>query len=399
VRLNRYLSLCGHGSRRGCEQIILDGRVMVNNKRCTDLATAITDDDHVTVDGKPTVMRAGIVLAFHKPRGYVCTRDDESGRQTIYDLLPAKYQNLHHVGRLDKESEGLLLLTNQGDLTHRLMHPSEGMEKEYEVRLETEFNKDHLVKLLNGVMTEEGYAKAERVWMQNPYVLHIILKQGLKRQIRLMLYVIGHEVERLTRTRIGGLLLKGLPRGGWKELTEHEVAHYFKKTETKPKKATKATTKVADDGDEHFAPRAKPAPAHRDDVRTRRKLPEKRRTAPSTYKPIEKKVKARGFEHEVPAEPAKPVREAPQADKPRYGSKPGFKGKPKYGSKSAGDGPVKDLPPFEDRPKTSRAASKQGKPSFASKSARPSTGKRSFTSRPSGKKPSGGKGGRSSRSR
>jgi hypothetical protein len=214
-----------------------------------------------------------------------------------------------------------------------------------------------------------------------------------------MLYVLGHEVERLTRTRIGGLLLKGLPRGGWKELTEHEVAHYFKKTETKPKKAAKAATKVVDDGDDHFAPRAKPASAHRDDVRTRRKLPEKRRTAPSTYKPIEKKVKARGFEHEVPAEPAKPSREAPQAEKPRYGSKPGFKGKPKYGSKSAGDGPVKDLPPFEDRPKTSRAASKQGKPSFASKSARPSTGKRPFTSRPSSKKPSGGKGGRSSRSR
>lgn len=398
MRLNRYLSLCGLGSRRGCEQIILDGRVMVNNRRCTELATEVADEDHVTVDSRPVTVRSSIVLAFHKPRGYVCTRDDERDRQTIYDLLPAKYQNLHHVGRLDKESEGLLLLTNQGDLTHRLMHPSEGVEKEYEVRLETEFNKDHLVKLLNGVMTEEGYAKAERVWMQNPYVLHIILKQGLKRQIRLMLYALGHEVERLTRTRIGGLLLKGLPRGGWKELTEHQVAQYFKKVENKPKKVIKgAAANAPEDGDDHFAPATKPLHAHRDDVRTRRKLPEKRRTAPSTYVPRPKR-KPRGFEHEVPAEPAKPSDEAPQADKPRYGSKPGFKGKPKYGSKSAGDGPAKDRPPFEDHPTRPRASTKHGKPSFASKSARPSTSRRT-SSRPSGRKPSGGKGGRSSRSR
>lgn len=299
MRLNRYLSLCGLGSRRGCEQIILDGRVMVNSKRVTELATEISDDDHVTVDGKPVVVRAGLVVAFHKPRGYVCTRSDERDRQTIYDLLPGKYQNLHHVGRLDKDSEGLLLLTNQGELTHRLMHPSEGVEKEYEVRLETEFSKDHLSRLLDGVMTEEGYAKAERVWMQNPYVLHIILKQGLKRQIRLMLYALGYEVERLTRTRIGGLLLKGLPRGGWKELTEHQVAHCFKKSGDKPAKKPKAeSASGSDEGDDHFAPR--PVAKERDAIRPKkRRLPEKRRTAPSTYVPRPAR-KPRGFEQEAP---------------------------------------------------------------------------------------------------
>ena len=306
MRLNRHLSLCGLGSRRGCEQIILDGRVMVNSKRITELATEVSDGDHVTVDGKPVAVRAGLVVAFHKPRGYVCTRSDERDRQTIYDLLPGKYQNLHHVGRLDKDSEGLLLLTNQGDLTHRLMHPSEGVEKEYEVRIETEFSKDHLSRLLDGVMTEEGYAKAERVWMQNPYVLHIILKQGLKRQIRLMLYALGYEVERLTRTRIGGLLLKGLPRGGWKELTDHQVAHYFKKTTDKPTKKPKATSSgESDDGDDHFAPR--PAAKDRDAIRTKkRRLPEKRRTAPSTYIPRPAR-KPRGFEQEAPAPKTKGV--------------------------------------------------------------------------------------------
>lgn len=302
MRLNRYLSLCGHGSRRGCEQIILDGRVMVNSKRVTELATEVADEDHVTVDGKPVSARAGLVVAFHKPRGYVCTRSDERDRQTIYDLLPGKYQNLHHVGRLDKESEGLLLLTNQGELTHRLMHPSEGVEKEYEVRLETEFSKDHLSRLLDGVMTEEGYAKAERVWMQNGYVLHIILKQGLKRQIRLMLYALGYEVERLTRTRIGGLLLKGLPRGGWKELTDHQVAHFFKKTSGKPtKKPRTAATEGSDGGDDHFAPKS--AIKHRDAIGPKkRRLPEKRRTAPSTYIPKPAR-KPRGFEQATPPEP------------------------------------------------------------------------------------------------
>jgi len=145
------------------------------------------------------------------------------------------------------------------------MHPSEGVEKEYEVRLETEFSKDHLSRLLDGVMTEEGYAKAERVWMQNPYVLHIILKQGLKRQIRLMLYALGDEVERLTRTRIGGLLLKGLPRGGWKELTEHQVAHCFKKSGTNrrrnprphpPAEATKGMTTSPQDRSPRSATRS-----------------------------------------------------------------------------------------------------------------------------------------------
>lgn len=357
MRLNRYLSLCGHGSRRGCEQIILDGRVMVNNKRCTDLATNITDEDHVTVDSRPVIKRASIVLAFHKPRGYVCTRDDERDRQTIYDLLPAKYQNLHHVGRLDKESEGLLLLTNQGDLTHRLMHPSEGVEKEYEVRLETEFNKDHLVKLLNGVMTEEGYAKAERVWMQNPYVLHIILKQGLKRQIRLMLYVLGHEVERLTRTRIGGLLLKGLPRGGWKELTESQVAHYFKKTESKSVKKPKATSSSAsDEEDDHFAPKSPARDRDRDAIRPKkRRLPERRRTAPSTYVP---RPARKPRDYEQPA--TKPESKASPAGPPS----PATGGKTRPDPKAAraarlpGFGPMAETPAPAPKKKRSSRISK-----------------------------------------
>lgn len=252
MRLNRYLSLCGLGSRRGCEDLIRQGRVTVNKQVVTELATTVGDEDEVTADGKPVRPARPIVLVLNKPKGYLCTREDTHERATIYDILPTKFQHLHHVGRLDKDSEGLILLTNRGDLSHRLLHPSEGVEKEYEVRLETEFNPEHIPKLVHGVMTAEGFARAERVFMDSVWKVHVVLKQGLKRQIRLMFYEIGYEVERLVRTRIGGLKLFGLPKGGWKELTEAEVERYFfapmrgaAKERAKPKPAAESDDELA----------------------------------------------------------------------------------------------------------------------------------------------------------
>lgn len=234
MRLNRYLSLCGLGSRRGCEQIILDGRVSINGKTCRELATQVGDEDSVTVDGRPVRPAHGIVIALHKPRGYLCTRSDTHDRATIYDLLPTKFQQLHHVGRLDKESEGLILLTNRGDLSQRLSHPSEGVEKEYEVTTDKPVDPAALTKLTKGVHTMEGFARAERAWLKTAQRLHVILKQGLKRQIRLMMYQLGYEVERLVRIRIGWLPLKGMPKGGWRELTESEVQRFFAGEKRKP---------------------------------------------------------------------------------------------------------------------------------------------------------------------
>lgn len=229
VRLNRFLSQCGLGSRRGCEQLVLEGRVGLNGRQVKDLATQVNEGDEVTVDGRPVRTEAGVVIALHKPRGYICSRSDERDRSTIYDLLPKKFQTLHHVGRLDKESEGLILLTNRGDLSHRLIHPSQGAEKEYEVIVDKPLDQAVMAKLVKGMLTEEGHAKAERAWMITEYRAHLVLKQGLKRQIRLMLYQLGFEVERLTRTRIGWLELKGLPRGGWKELSTAEVERFLSK--------------------------------------------------------------------------------------------------------------------------------------------------------------------------
>ncbi len=232
MRLNRYLSQCGLGSRRGCEQLILEGRVSLNGNLVKDLGTQVSSEDKVVVDGRTVRTETEVVLVLNKPRGYVCTRSDERDRMTIYDLLPKQYQTLHHVGRLDKDSEGLLLLTNRGDLSHRLIHPSMGAEKEYEVVVDQPLDQSIMAKLVKGMMTEEGHAKAERAWMITDYRAHLVLKQGLKRQIRLMMYQLGFEVERLTRTRIGWLELRGVPKGGWKELSATEVERFFSKEGT-----------------------------------------------------------------------------------------------------------------------------------------------------------------------
>lgn len=223
MRLNKFLSSCGLGSRRGVEAIILEGRVRINGQVCTELGTQVESTDEVVVDTRKVRPNKPVVIALHKPKGYVCTRDDEHARHTIYDLLPAKLRTLAHVGRLDMDSEGLLLLTNQGDLSHQLAHPTHGLEKEYEVQLEKPFDPALLEKLTHGLHIEEGFAKAERAWIIGHYKLGLVLKQGLKRQIRHMLYRVGYEVKRLVRVRIGNLPLTGIPEGGFRELKSDEV--------------------------------------------------------------------------------------------------------------------------------------------------------------------------------
>lgn len=249
MRLNRYLSQCGLGSRRGCEQLILEGRVSINGHVIRDLATQVSEDDRVVADGKPVKTETGVVIALHKPRGYICSRSDEKDRMTIYSLLPKLFQTLHHVGRLDKDSEGLLLMTNRGELSHRLIHPSMGAEKEYEVIVDKPMDQTTMAKLVKGMLTEEGQAKCERAWMITEYRAHVVLKQGLKRQIRLMFYQLGFEVERLTRTRIGWLELKNLQKGGWKQLTEVEIERFFSKEGGTGRPAKVAKKRPAESGE------------------------------------------------------------------------------------------------------------------------------------------------------
>lgn len=224
VRLNKYLASCGVGSRRRCDEWIREGRVDVNGSPCLDLATRVQPGDHVRVDGKRVSPRVPLVVAFHKPRGHVCTRDDELGRETIYALLPPALQSLHHVGRLDRDSEGLLILTNDGDLTQRLMHPSKSVEKEYLVTANQAFESQHLDQFLEGVYTPEGRLRAKSVDRISPRRLKVVLDHGAKRQIRLMFEALGYQATKLLRVRIGGLWLGDLAPGRHAVLESREIA-------------------------------------------------------------------------------------------------------------------------------------------------------------------------------
>lgn len=224
VRLNKFLASCGVGSRRGCEELIESGRVEVNGAPVVKLATRVSDADSVRVDGKRVFPKEEIVVIFHKPRGYVCTRSDELGRKTIYDVLPASLQSLHHVGRLDADSEGLLILTNDGDLSQELMHPSKSVEKEYLVTSNQAFENAHLDQFLSGIHTPEGRLKAKKIERVSARRIKVVLDHGAKRQIRVMFEALGYEATKLLRVRIGDLWLGDLEASKWAILNRKEVA-------------------------------------------------------------------------------------------------------------------------------------------------------------------------------
>ena len=163
----------------------------------------VNPGDEVRVAGKPPLRPVvPVYILLHKPKGIVSTRSDERGRKTIFDLVPTHFGRLFHVGRLDKESEGLILLTNDGSLSHRLTHPAHEVKKEYEVLLDRPFDAQQIPKLLRGFVIEGGRARMERVQVVAPSTVRVVLRQGIKRQIRLMFLKLSYEVRRLIRTRV-----------------------------------------------------------------------------------------------------------------------------------------------------------------------------------------------------
>ena len=235
MRLNRYLASAGLGSRRACEAIITAGRVSINGHAVKALATTVAPDDAVRVDGRPVQVERHAYVLLNKPAGFLSSRTDPDQRDTVFDLLPADFPRVFHVGRLDRDSEGLLLLTNDGDLSLKLTHPRYKIEKEYEVILDRPFDMGLAEKLMAGVFIavdppqpgappERVRARAEAIHRLAPNKLKVILRQGLKRQIRLMLLAGGYEVKRLQRVRLGSLKLGKLRPGEWRYLEEREVA-------------------------------------------------------------------------------------------------------------------------------------------------------------------------------
>ena len=223
MRLNRYLASAGLGSRRGVEEMIKAGRIRVNGRVVTDLATQVGPGDNVKAGARTVRPQQLIHAALYKPKGFVCSAEDERERRTIFDLLPTKWPRVFHVGRLDMESEGLLIVTNDGELSLALTHPRYHVAKEYEVALDKPLLPADRAKLLEGFRIEGGRARMEQVAALGPKSIKVILAQGIKRQIRLMLHRLGYEVTALRRVRIGPLRLGAMRPGEWRLLHPAEV--------------------------------------------------------------------------------------------------------------------------------------------------------------------------------
>jgi len=223
MRLNRFLAAASVGSRRHCDELIAAGRVTINGQVCTNFSTRPTGRDHVKVDGKLVQVDPVLHIALHKPAGFVSTKADPHARNTIFDLLPPMFPRLFNVGRLDAQSEGLLILTNEGGLAQQLTHPRYEIDKEYEVTLDRQWDSALTPKLLHGIWLDGQRARIVRLHLLTATRLRVVLRQGINRQIRRMFHEIGYEVKRLVRTRIGNLRLGDLPRGHWRALTKREV--------------------------------------------------------------------------------------------------------------------------------------------------------------------------------
>ncbi len=228
-RLQKLLARAGLASRRGAEALIVSGRVRVNGRTATVLGTRVRPDrDEVRVDGvrvRPDPIRWAML---NKPTGFLTTRRDDRGRATVYDLLPASLGSLMHVGRLDRATEGLLLFTNDGELAHRLAHPSGEVEREYRAWVAGTPSSRALRRLVSGARLEDGFARAvrARVLERGPRggLLELVLAEGRKREVRRLCRAVGHPVRRLERVRFGPVALTGLARGAWRELTAAEAA-------------------------------------------------------------------------------------------------------------------------------------------------------------------------------
>ena len=222
-RLQKVLARVGMGSRRTAEDLIGAGRVTVNGEVAVLGRRVDVEHDRVEVDGVQIGVRPGVVwYLLNKPRGVVTTAADPNAKRTVVELVPTE-PRVFPVGRLDADTEGLLLLTNDGDLTHRLTHPSFGVEKEYVAEVTGTPTPAQVRLLREGVELDDGVTAPAKASLMPPNVLTITIHEGRNRQVRRMCDAIGHPVVRLVRTRIGPIADRSLPPGAWRTLTTDEI--------------------------------------------------------------------------------------------------------------------------------------------------------------------------------
>ena len=226
-RLNKVLAHAGLGSRRHCEELIVRGRVAIDGQIVRELGTRVGPEQAVTVDGQPIHRQQLVYWLVHKPPGYLCTNHDPAGRPLALELVPHVPERVYTVGRLDEASEGLLLLTNDGDLAHGLTHPSRGVPKTYLAEVSGVPSRGTLRRLREGVDLDDGRtAPAQaRLAQTTPTgsALEIVIHEGRNRQVRRMCEAVGHPVRRLVRTRFGPLRDNRLAPGQWRVLTQAEI--------------------------------------------------------------------------------------------------------------------------------------------------------------------------------
>jgi len=227
-RLQKVLAAAGLGSRRQCEELITTGRVEVDRHIVTELGTRVDPATQtVRVDGVALTKPKLLYYAVNKPSGVLCTNRDPSGRPRVIDIMPRSDARLFTIGRLDLHSEGLILVTNDGELANRLTHPRYGVSKTYRVVVAGHLERDMLGKLTQGIHLAEGVARAEHVEIRShrkeSTVLEMVLREGKNREIRRILARVGHKVERLTRIAVGPVRLGDLPAGASRRLTHEEV--------------------------------------------------------------------------------------------------------------------------------------------------------------------------------
>ena len=221
MRLNAYLARAGVASRRAADELIKSGRVRVNGEP-GQLNTFVAHRDRVEVDGKEVAAQRLAYVLLHKPAGTVTTARDPQGRPTVVELVDLP-ERVVPVGRLDADTTGALLLTNEGQLAHRLAHPRYGVEKVYEANVEGEPDERALERLRSGVDLEDGRTAPAQARLLGPSTIELVLHEGRNRQVKRMCENIGHPVTRLHRSRYAGLTLEGLEPGRWRELEPSEV--------------------------------------------------------------------------------------------------------------------------------------------------------------------------------
>ena len=230
MRINKFLATSGVCSRRAADQLILDGQVKINGKVCKPGDDVDLSSDSVSVNGKNVkIVNKFDYYIMNKPKGYVCTVKDDKGRKTVIDLLPPNMKRLFPVGRLDYDTEGLLILTNDGDLTFRLTHPKNEVPKTYLVKTEKPVSNEDLSKLASGVYIDGVKTKKCNVKLiesgKTYSKLHIMITEGRNRQVRKMFEAVKNNVDFLKRIKIGDLTLTGLNRGEVRKLSDREIEY------------------------------------------------------------------------------------------------------------------------------------------------------------------------------